>query len=49
MCLIAVTKPLKLAALLTLKTAQLKQRHPVLFLRSQVTEFVVKFIVIMVG
>ena len=46
MCLIAVTK---LAARLTLKTAELKQRHPVLFLQSQVTEFAVRFIVIAVG
>ena len=47
--MIAVTKPVKLAAQLTLKTAEPKQRHPVSFLRSQVTEFVVKFIVITVG
>ena len=38
----------KLAAWLTLKTAEPKQQHPVSFLLSQVTEFVVKFIVIMV-
>ena len=49
MCLIAVTKPVMLAARLTLKPAELKQQHPVLFLQSQVTEFVVKFIVIKVG
>ena len=48
MYLIAVTKPVKFAARLTLTTAEQKQRHPVSFLRSQVTEFVVKFIVIMV-
>ena len=47
--LIAVTKPVKLAAWLTLKTVELKQRHQVSFLRSKVAEFVVKFIVIMVG
>ena len=40
---------LKLAAQLTLKTAALKQPHPVSFLRRQVTEFVVRFVVITVG
>ena len=39
----------KLAAWLMLKTAAPKQRHPVLFLGSQVTEFVVRFVVITVG
>ena len=39
----------QLAAWLTLKTAAPWQQHPVLFLRRQVTEVVVKFVVITVG
>ena len=47
MCLIAITKQVKVAAQLMFKTAA--PWHPVLFLPHQVTEFVVKFVVIRVG
>ena len=47
--MIAVTMQVRLAAKLTQKTAALKQRHRVSFLRHEVTEIVVKFLVIAVG